>query len=204
MYRWPDLFEPLTDEQRAHLIQTLASSWLEGWEPNREDIANLSDLARGAIDEPEYMRRADALAEQRRHAKESVGPIPGVHDPHPLVPTVVLYDIMSEAATRLRGTLIALGEAYQEGASEALRYAEQFQQAGDTAATAEALDIEHDFNDLSYETLTYRLAVDEFVDEVDPDDRAKILWATAGLRDEYARRNADYESFKAGLAGGGR
>lgn len=64
--RWPELFTALTAMQRTSVIQALASSWHEGWEPNREDVENLTDHARGAIDEAEYLRRADAAAERRR------------------------------------------------------------------------------------------------------------------------------------------
>lgn len=66
--RWPELFVALNDAQRIAVIQTLASSWHEGWEPNREDVENLTDHARGAIDTEEYLRRADAAAERRRKA----------------------------------------------------------------------------------------------------------------------------------------
>jgi len=51
------------------VIQTLASSWHEGWEPNRQDVENLTDHARGAIDTEEHLRRADAAAERRRKAQ---------------------------------------------------------------------------------------------------------------------------------------
>lgn len=64
--RWPELFAQLTDSQRAAVLQTLASSWHEGWAPNREDVENLTDHVRGAIDRDEYLRRADAAAERRR------------------------------------------------------------------------------------------------------------------------------------------
>lgn len=66
--RWPELFAQLTEEQRTAVIQTLASSWHEGWEPNREDVENLTDFSRGAIDLEEYQRRADAAAERHRKA----------------------------------------------------------------------------------------------------------------------------------------
>ena len=64
--RWPELFAPLTAEQRSVVVETMASSWHEGWEPNREDVENITDHARGAIDDEEYLRRADEAAERRR------------------------------------------------------------------------------------------------------------------------------------------
>ncbi|WP_444663529.1 hypothetical protein ACT17Q_15390 [Cellulomonas sp. CW35] len=64
--RWPELFAQLDDTQRRAVVQSLASAWHEGWEPNREDVENLTDEARGAIDRAEYLRRVDAAAERRR------------------------------------------------------------------------------------------------------------------------------------------
>jgi O-succinylbenzoate synthase len=64
--RWPELFAQLDTTQRRAVVQSLASAWHEGWEPNREDVENLTDEARGAIDWDEYLRRADQAAERRR------------------------------------------------------------------------------------------------------------------------------------------
>jgi hypothetical protein len=64
--RWPELFEQLDATQRRAVVQSLASAWHEGWEPNREDVENLTDRARGAIDHAEYLRRSDAAAERSR------------------------------------------------------------------------------------------------------------------------------------------
>jgi len=64
--QWPELFTQLDDTQRRAVVQSLASGWHEGWTPNREDVENLTDKARGAIDRDEYLRRADAAAERRR------------------------------------------------------------------------------------------------------------------------------------------
>jgi hypothetical protein len=64
--RWPELFTGLDANNRRAVVQSLASSWHEGWVPNREDVENLTDNARGAIDGAEYLRRVDAAAERRR------------------------------------------------------------------------------------------------------------------------------------------
>ena len=64
--RWPELFVHLDAKQRRAVVQSLASAWHEGWEPNREDVKNLTDKARGAIDGEEYMRRVRQAAERRR------------------------------------------------------------------------------------------------------------------------------------------
>ncbi|MCL2850597.1 MAG: hypothetical protein FWE61_11245 [Micrococcales bacterium] len=60
--RWPELFAQLDANRREAVLQSLASSWHEGWVPNREDVENLTDWARGAIDAAEYSRRAHAAA----------------------------------------------------------------------------------------------------------------------------------------------
>lgn len=64
--RWPELFVQLDDVQRNSVRQSLAAGWHEGFTPTREDVENLTDLARGAIDFPEYRRRG--LATARREA----------------------------------------------------------------------------------------------------------------------------------------
>lgn len=60
--RYPELFEPLTEEQRRNVMQPLASSWLEGDNPTREDIALLIDYELGRITAEEYDRQALAKA----------------------------------------------------------------------------------------------------------------------------------------------
>lgn len=68
---WPELFEGLTKVQRRAVLNTLASSYHEGWEPNREDVENATDYARGVIDRDEYRRRAFAAIKRRRGVEES-------------------------------------------------------------------------------------------------------------------------------------
>lgn len=68
--RWPELFAPLDEATRRAVVNAFASSWHEGWVPNRVDVENLTDYARGAIDMAEYDRRAAAAAEAYRgHTK---------------------------------------------------------------------------------------------------------------------------------------
>ncbi|WP_288120300.1 hypothetical protein [Microbacterium sp. 69-7] len=57
--RWPELFVQLDDVQRNSVRQSLAAGWHEGFEPTREDVENLTEFARGAIDFDEYRRRGD-------------------------------------------------------------------------------------------------------------------------------------------------
>jgi hypothetical protein len=63
--RWPELFAELDPNERRAVVQSLAADWHEGWEPNREDVENITDLARGAIDDDEYLRRVEAAAERQ-------------------------------------------------------------------------------------------------------------------------------------------
>ncbi|QAY64998.1 hypothetical protein ET495_17405 (plasmid) [Xylanimonas allomyrinae] len=64
--RWPELFAQLDAKQRGAVVQSLAADWHEGWEPNREDVENITDLTRGAIDHAEYMRRVREAAGRLR------------------------------------------------------------------------------------------------------------------------------------------
>jgi hypothetical protein len=64
--RWPELFEALSAVDRRAVVQSLANGWHEGWVPNREDVQNLTDLVRGAIDEAEYDRRVGVAARRGR------------------------------------------------------------------------------------------------------------------------------------------
>lgn len=68
--RWPELFARLDVTQRNAVRQSLAAGWHEGFEPTREDLENVTDFARGALDFEEYRRRGHAAA--RRVA----GPVP--------------------------------------------------------------------------------------------------------------------------------
>ena len=60
--RWPELFTRLDDVQRNAVRQSLAAAWHEGWVPSREEVENLTDEARGAIDEAEYLQRVREAA----------------------------------------------------------------------------------------------------------------------------------------------
>lgn len=68
--RWPELFDPLTPEQRRGIVNVLAGSWHEGWQPNREDVADLADYARGAITFDEYQARSLAKSDRIADAAE--------------------------------------------------------------------------------------------------------------------------------------
>lgn len=60
--RYPELFKPLTEEQRRNVMQPLTSSWLEGDNPTREDVTLLIDYELGRITAEEYDRQALAKA----------------------------------------------------------------------------------------------------------------------------------------------
>lgn len=63
--RWPELFEQLEGEDRRQFVNTLASSWHEGWVPGRDEIENMINKHLGRISHAEYLRRADAIAERQ-------------------------------------------------------------------------------------------------------------------------------------------
>ena len=54
---YPDLFEGLDEETIEIITEVLANNWLEGWKPNRGDVADLIAHDRGEIDDDEYTRR---------------------------------------------------------------------------------------------------------------------------------------------------
>ncbi len=56
--RWPELFEQLDETKRRAVVQSLAAAWHEGWIPNREDVADLTDYTRGALTFQEYQARS--------------------------------------------------------------------------------------------------------------------------------------------------
>jgi hypothetical protein len=63
--RWPELFAQLNETQRDSVRQSLAAGWHEGFTPTREDVENLTDYARGAINFAEYRRRGHAAAHRK-------------------------------------------------------------------------------------------------------------------------------------------
>ena len=67
---WPELFDGLDKARRRSVVQSLAAAWHEGWEPNREHVANLTDYAAGRIDHAEYVRRSDPAARLRRGSEQ--------------------------------------------------------------------------------------------------------------------------------------
>jgi len=63
--RWPDLFEGLPPLDRDAIVQAFASSWHEGWVPNREDVELQVRHARGEISSAEVLQLAREAAERR-------------------------------------------------------------------------------------------------------------------------------------------
>lgn len=45
--RWPDLFVGMTREERRAVVQACANSWHSGWEPTRQDVADVVDAVHG-------------------------------------------------------------------------------------------------------------------------------------------------------------
>ena len=56
--RWPELFEQLDQAQRRTVVDSFVDGWHEGWEPTRQDVADLTELVAGAITKDEYRARA--------------------------------------------------------------------------------------------------------------------------------------------------
>lgn len=56
--RWPELFAPLSDEQKQGISDALANGRLEGDEPTPQEVADLVALELGRIDHQEYQHRA--------------------------------------------------------------------------------------------------------------------------------------------------
>ena len=54
----PELFDQLDADQRRAVVRSLAAGWHEGWEPNREDVADLIDYTRGALTFEDYQARS--------------------------------------------------------------------------------------------------------------------------------------------------
>ena len=69
--RWPELFAQLDAVQHNAVRQSLAGGWHEGWEPNREDVADLADYVCGAITFDEYQERSAVKAERITEADEA-------------------------------------------------------------------------------------------------------------------------------------
>ncbi|GEA88392.1 hypothetical protein [Cellulomonas cellasea] len=59
---WPELFEPLDEQQRRSVRQSFVRAAAGGWVANREDVENLTALESGAITPEEYDRRVDETA----------------------------------------------------------------------------------------------------------------------------------------------
>ena len=55
--RYPDLFAGLTEQQTWNVHNNIANHVMEGWNPDRDDVADLTALTRGDIDRAEYVRR---------------------------------------------------------------------------------------------------------------------------------------------------
>ncbi len=62
--RWPDLFEDVSASDTEDIVQTFASAFQEGWEPNRADVEDLVAFHTRRIDFDEYERRSAAIVEQ--------------------------------------------------------------------------------------------------------------------------------------------
>ena len=62
---WPDLFTDMSDVDRNAIRQSFAASWHDGWEPDREDVADLAAQTLGTITAEEYRHRVRNRAQPR-------------------------------------------------------------------------------------------------------------------------------------------
>lgn len=137
--RWPELFVGLDAHSRRTVVQSLASSWHEGWVPNREDVENLTDNARGTINGAEYLRQVGAVAE--RHRGSSSHNERGNYMVHPLK---VEQASEADVARHLSFADGALGAAGHEVTDPYLRELVERQVRGElTGEEARALGVKH-------------------------------------------------------------
>ena len=66
---YPDLFVGLAGETVEGITETFVSAYFEGWEPNREDVADLIAWEKGEIDDAEYDRRTELRILRVRDAR---------------------------------------------------------------------------------------------------------------------------------------
>ena len=69
--RYPDLFAELTIEQKWSVHNTIASNEMEGWEPTRDNVADLIALTRGLITLDEFVRRGRAALDAATQASSN-------------------------------------------------------------------------------------------------------------------------------------
>jgi len=67
---YPDLFVGLDGETAEMISEIFVSAYFEGWQPNREDVADLIAHDRREIDDEEYTRRNLDRAHRRAGAAQ--------------------------------------------------------------------------------------------------------------------------------------
>lgn len=70
--RYPELFAQLNEEQYQNVVEPLVSSWLEGYEHSREEVARFIDHELGRISDDEFRKQIleEALALQEAIAQQ--------------------------------------------------------------------------------------------------------------------------------------
>jgi len=66
---WPELFTEMSDIDRNAIRQSFAASWHDGWQPDREDVADLAAQTRGKITAEEYRQRIRNRAQPREETQ---------------------------------------------------------------------------------------------------------------------------------------
>lgn len=70
--RYSDLFEQLNEEQYQNVVEPLISSWLEGYDFSRKEVARFIDHELGRISDDEFRKQIleEALALQEALARQ--------------------------------------------------------------------------------------------------------------------------------------
>lgn len=70
--RYPELFAQLNEEQYQNVVEPLISSWLEGYDFSREEVARFIDHELGRISDDEFRKQIleEALALQEALARQ--------------------------------------------------------------------------------------------------------------------------------------
>ncbi|OFM97404.1 MULTISPECIES: hypothetical protein [Rothia] len=70
--RYPELFAQLNEEQYQNVVEPLISSWLEGYDFSRKEVARFIDHELGRISDDEFRKQIleEALALQEALARQ--------------------------------------------------------------------------------------------------------------------------------------
>ena len=70
---WPELFTDMSDIDQNAIRQSFAANSHDGWQPSREDVADLAAQTRGTITAEEYRERVRKRAQLREAEQRQAG-----------------------------------------------------------------------------------------------------------------------------------